>query len=131
MTVNSFSSSGDEIAFSYTAELKSPVLLDIVETGANGTDNTVYQLFGSKSQLEDQYPEIAAAIEIALTAGREGTANGNKLYLIFCPTVIEYKKYVTIGDLEAALGEFHGQRKADIAKSDDRNGRFAILNSLQ
>ena len=46
---------------------------------------------------------VKAAIENALLQGYNGTANGNKLYIVFCPTVIEYKKYITVGDLKANL----------------------------
>jgi hypothetical protein len=103
MTEGSCSSSGKNISFTYTAKLKSTRALEVVEYGILGNDQEIYQLFGGKAALEADQPEIAEAIETALKAGREGTAGTNKLYLVFCPNVIAYKKYITVGDLEAKL----------------------------
>lgn len=103
MTEGSCNSSEKTVFFSYTAILNTPSPLEVVSYGRNGADNAIYQLFGGKATLEREQPSIADAIAVALKAGREGTAGNNKLYLIFCPNVIEYKKYITIGDLEANL----------------------------
>lgn len=103
MTEGSCSSSGNYCSFNYTARLNTIEPLEVVSYGEDSNDNLIYQLFGGKSALEDDQPEIADAIATALEAGANGTAGSNKLYLIFCPNVIEYKKYIVVGDLEARL----------------------------
>lgn len=103
MTEGSCDSSNSKVIFSYTAKLNTVEPLEVVSYGRDGKDNAVYQLFGGKAALEADQPEIAEAIKTALEAGRNGTAGTNKLYLIFCPNVIAYKKYITVGDLEAKL----------------------------
>jgi len=96
-------SSGRNVSFNYMARLSTTFPLEVVEYGKYGNDQEIYRLFGGKAALEDDQPEIAEAMETALQAGANGTAGTNKLYLIFCPNVIEYKKYITVGDLEAKL----------------------------
>lgn len=97
------SSSGKNVTFSYDAKLSTSTPLEVVEYGVYGNDDEIWRLFGGKTNLQNNQPLIADAIAYALKAGREGTAGSNKLYLIFCPTVIVYKKYITVGDLEAQL----------------------------
>jgi hypothetical protein len=103
MTEGNCRSNGRNVSFEYTARLNTTIPLEVVEYGALGKDFAIYQLFGGKTALEADQPEIAEAIETALEAGANGTAGTNKLYLILCPNVIEYKKYITVGDLEAKL----------------------------
>lgn len=103
MTEGSCSSSGKSVTFNYTVRLSTPITLEVVKYGEDGRGSEIYRLFGGKSALQKDQPEIAEAIETALEAGANGTAGTNKLYLIFCPNVIEYKKYITVGDLEAKL----------------------------
>lgn len=103
MTEGNHHSNGKRVSFTYTAQLYTAEPLEVVSYGKNGNDQEIYRLFGGKSALEADQPEIAEAIDTALTAGRNGTAGTNKLYLIFCPNVIEYRKYITVGDLEAKL----------------------------
>jgi len=103
ITEGSCSSSGKNVSFKYTARLSTTFPLEVVEYGKYGNHQEIYRLFGGKTALEKDQPEIADAIEIALDAGEKGTAGTNKLYLIFCPNVIVYKKYITVGDLEANL----------------------------
>lgn len=103
MTEGSCNSSGRKVSFGYTARLSTPVPLEVVELGEDDRGSEIYRLFGGKSALEADQPEIAEAIDTALTAGRNGTAGTNKLYLVFCPNVIKYRKYITVGDLEAKL----------------------------
>ncbi len=103
MTEGNCSSNGKNVSFDYTARLSTSVPLDVVEFGALDQDEEIYKLFGGKTALQNDQPEIAEAIATALAAGFNGTAGTNKLYLVFCPNVIEYKKYITLGDLEAKL----------------------------
>jgi hypothetical protein len=103
ITEGNCSSNGKYISFNYIARLNTTEPLEVVSYGKNGNDQEIYRLFGGKTALEADQPEIAEAIETALEAGANGTAGTNKLYLIFCPNVIEYKKYITVGDLEAKL----------------------------
>lgn len=103
MTEGTCSSNGKNISFNYTAKLNTTSTFEVVQCGVLEQNEEIYRLFGGKSALENDQPEIADAIETALNAGANGTAGTNKLYLIFCPNVIEYKKYIAIGDLEARL----------------------------
>lgn len=99
----SYGGSGKTVTFSYDAELRTPAALEVVQYGKRGNDEEIYRLFDGKSALEKDQPKIAEAVAHALKAGREGTDGGNQLYLIFCPTVIEYKKFVSVKDLDAKL----------------------------
>lgn len=103
MDTKGYSGSGKTATFTYDAELHTPEPLEVVQYGKRDNDEEIYRLFGGKSALEKDQPKIAEAVAHALKAGREGTDGGNKLYLIFCPTVIEYKKMVTVSDLAAKL----------------------------
>ncbi|MBN7773429.1 hypothetical protein [Clostridium aminobutyricum] len=96
------STNGKQISFSYSARLNTTEKLDVVNYGAKGWDEQIWQLFGGKNNVSDS--NIKSAIENALEQGFNGTAGDNRLYLIFCPTVIEYKKYIEIADLQANLG---------------------------
>lgn len=103
MTEGNCSSNGKRVSFNYTARINTAEPLEVVAYGEDRRDGEIYQLFGGKTALEADQPEIAEAIATALEAGRNGTAGNNKLYLIFCPNVIEYRKYIEVGDLEARL----------------------------
>ncbi|HYE67241.1 MAG TPA: hypothetical protein VEA58_01440, partial [Anaerovoracaceae bacterium] len=81
MTEGNCSSSGRNGNFNYTARLSTTFTLEVVEYGKYGNDQEIYRLFGGKSALENEQPEIADAIETALDAGANGTAGTNKLYL--------------------------------------------------
>jgi len=95
------SGSGNKATFSYNVYLNTSETLDVVYYGKERMDNEIWKLFGGKDNVSN--PLVKSAIENALLQGLNNTANGNKLYLVFCPTVIEYKKYITVGDLEAQL----------------------------
>ena len=119
-SVKSFSGSGNKVTFSYKVKLDTNKKSDVVAHGEDRRDGEIYQLFGGKSNLEHDQPVIADAVEKALAAGLNGTANGNKLYLVFVPTVIEYKKYITVGDLEAQLSMPDTAKQGeDFTLSDD------------
>ncbi len=127
MTEGNCISSGKNVSFQYTAVLNTPSPLEVVEFGEDERGSEIYRLFGGKSALERDQPEIAEAVEAALTAGREGTAGTNKLYLIFCPNVIEYKKYITVGDLKANLSLPASAKQGEIYMAKDHS---YIDNSL-
>ena len=112
MSVNGTpSSNGNEVEFSYNAKLNTTTALEAVSYGYNQYDDDIWKLFGGKNNVQNA--EVKAAIENALLQGLNGTANGNKLYIVFCPTVIKYKKYVTVGDLEADLNLPSTAKQAD------------------
>lgn len=119
MTGGSFSGSGRNVTFSYSAKLSTPEPFEVVSYGKNGNENEIYKLFGGKAALEKDQPKIAEAVAHALKAGADGTAGDNKLYLIFCPTVIAYKKYVTVGDLEARLSLPQSARQGERYAASD------------
>ncbi len=121
MTEGNCSSIDKIINFDYKANLKTTKTLEVVEYGILGNDQEIYQLFGGKGALERDQPEIAEAIATALDAGRNGTAGTNKLYLIFCPNVIAYKKYVTVGDLEAKLDLPASAKQGEIYTASDKS----------
>lgn len=103
LRVSSFGGSGREARFDYAATLNSPFPLEVFEYGEMGRGAYIYSLFGGEAKLKSQQPEIHASVKDALQLGAAGAAGNKKLYLVFCPNVVEYQKYVPIAEVMADL----------------------------
>ena len=112
-------SDGNEVTFGYTAFLNTDKPLEVVSYGVNKYETEIWKLFGGKEFVQNAM--VKSAIENALLQGANGTANGNKLYLVFCPTVIAYKKYITVGDLEASLSLPSSAKQGDDYTAKDNS----------
>src|SRR5665648_1034448 len=103
ITVDSYSGSGKTAGFRYGAFLGSLAPLEVIEYGELGRGEYIYSLFGGASKLQADQPEIYESVSQALSQGASGMGGSSKLYLIFCPNVIEYQKYIEVGELMADL----------------------------
>lgn len=99
----SHSSSGLDVSFSHMCLAKSRVKLDVVDYGKNHEEDKIFELFCGENALRENQPRIYQAVCAALDAGRKNEANVNRLYLIFCPMVIEYRIAAPENGIEACL----------------------------
>jgi|GEM_PF-2724655 len=93
LTVKSFESLGNQVSFSYDALLNTPIGLDVYDYGEAENPDYVYRLFGGENRLRQEQPRIYQAVKDSLEAGAAGLRGDQKLYLVFCPNVIEYQVY--------------------------------------
>ncbi len=91
MTLPEFISNGLNVSFRYKALPKTKIALDVTEYGAVNEDDEIYSLFNGKDALRENQPKVYEAIEAALAAGRGSPGDADRLYLVFCPMVIEYR----------------------------------------
>lgn len=103
ITVDSYNGAGNTASFNYAAFLDTLAPLEVIEYGELGRGEYIYSLFGGASKLQADQPAIYSSVSQALSWGASGTGGNSKLYLIFCPNVIEYQKYIEVGDLMADL----------------------------
>ena len=103
LTVTDFESQGTQISFSYAALLDTPIELEVYTYGQYNNQEYIYSLFGGENRLRQEQPRIHQAVKDALEAGAAGLRGDQKLYLIFCPNVIEYQVYGEPEELRAEL----------------------------
>jgi hypothetical protein len=120
LTVADFKSQGTQISFSYDALLDTPIGLDVYDYGEAENPDYVYRLFGGENRLRQEQPRIHQAVKDALDAGEAGLRGDQKLYLIFCPNVIEYQVYGEPEELRAEL---------ELPASADRGEEYLVRDA--
>lgn len=98
-----YSNAGLKVNFAYNFLAKSRIGLDVVKYGQNNQDDEIYDLFGGREALKADQPKVYDAVQDALEVGKRGDRDVNRLYLIFCPTVIEYRIQAAENSVEAAI----------------------------